>query len=98
MYVAGCIICLYVPTYIGCMYCFVTQISFVYNLRKLYFKVLITHLKYVCDQISDRVLSTQNTPIHIMLHISFCVCYSNSVSFTEFLRNFCIYDEIVLGY
>ena len=41
------------------------------------------------------VLSTQNTPIRIMVSISFCVCYTKSVSFIEFLRKSC---EFVLEY
>ena len=39
-----------------------------------------------------QVLSTQNTPIHIIMHISliFCVSYLISVSCIEFLR-ICVY-------
>ena len=27
-------------------------------------------------------------------YLFFCVCYTKSVSFIEFLRKFCVYDEI----
>ena len=38
------------------------------------------------------MLSTQN--IYYGIFLFFCVCYTKSVSFIEFLRNFCVYDEI----
>ena len=41
------------------------------------------------------VLSTQNTPLHIMLSLSYSVqmCYTKSISSIKFLMECCIYDE-----
>ena len=41
-----------------------------------------------------QVLSIHNTPVHFIISISFCVGYTISVNFIEFLRKFCVYDEI----
>ena len=45
---------------------------------------------------AKQVLSAQNTPSYSFYHIYlfFCVGYTISVSFIEFLRKFCVYDEI----
>ena len=44
-----------------------------------------------------QVLSTQNTLVYIMMYIfcSVAICYPNSVSFIEFLMDFCTYDNIL---
>ena len=56
-----------------------------------------TFTKTLCYNVRLRkpVLSTQNIPIHIMVSIFFCVCYTKSVSFIEFLRK--LYMMKVVG-
>ena len=53
----------------------------------------------VCDRacMGKQVLSTQNTLVYIMMYIfcSVAMCYPNSVSFIEFLMDFCTYDDIL---
>ena len=54
---------------------------------------------YICIYVTEsakQVISAQNTPIHFIISISFCVGYTVSVSFIEFLRKFCVYDEILM--
>ena len=43
---------------------------------------------------------TQNTPIHFIIYtyFFFYVGYTVSVSFIEFLRKVCAYDEILIKY
>ena len=43
-----------------------------------------------------QVLFTQNTLVHIVAtYLLFCTCYLTFVSFSEFLMDFCIYDDIL---
>ena len=52
---------------------------------------------YILPGLGKQVLSTQNTCVRIIAHISYtlCMCYLKSVSFMEFLMDFCIYDGIL---
>ena len=37
---------------------------------------------------------TNYTPLHYGMYLLLCMCYPKSVSFIEFLMDFCIYDDI----
>ena len=58
--------------------------------------VYVIKFMCICDRVQKQVLSAQNTPIHfiISMYLFFCVGYTMSVSFIEFLRKFCVYDAI----
>ena len=46
---------------------------------------------FICDRVCE------NTPIHFIISISFSVWvtgYTISICFIEFLRKFCVYDDI----
>ena len=49
-----------------------------------------------CDQAWENrsYVSTQITLIYIMAHIFCSVCAIQTVNFIEFLKDFCIYDDI----
>ena len=58
--------------------------------------MVIVLLKYVTRP-GKQALSTQNTLVCIMARISCSVCaiYPQSVSFIEFLMDFCTYNDIL---
>lgn len=73
--------------------------SFLSGIHNDFYTPLPAILVQVCMHIMSPglmkpVLSSQNTPIHVMVSISFCVCvcYSNSICFNELLRIFCIHE------
>ena len=46
--------------------------------------------------LGKQFLPTQNTLVHIIppIYLLFCMSYSKSVTFIEFLMGFCMYDDM----
>ena len=49
---------------------------------------------YVTQSDKTSLIAQKYTHMDNDIYLLFCVCYSNSVSFIELLRIFCIYDEV----
>ena len=49
---------------------------------------------YVTGPEKTGLIYTKYTYLYYGTYLFFCVCYPNSVSFIEFLRILCIYDEL----
>ena len=48
---------------------------------------------YVTRSDKTSLIARKYTHVYNYIYLLFCVCYSNSVSFIELLRSFCIHGE-----
>ena len=51
------------------------------------------HLLFVTQSDKTSLIAQKYTHVYNYIYLLFCVCYSNSVSFIELLRSFCIHGE-----
>ena len=53
------------------------------------------HTAYVTGSGKTGLIYTKYTSLYYGKYLLFCMCYPNSVTFNEFLMNFCICDDIL---
>ena len=53
----------------------------------------VTHTIYVTQSDKTSLIARKYTHVYNYIYLLFYVCYSNSVSFIELLRSFCIHGE-----
>ena len=62
-----------------------------------YFHILFFLISiYVTGPEKTGLIYTKYTYSYYGAFLFFCVCYPNSISFIEYLRSLCIYDEVCI--